>query len=424
MMPPMLAFKTADIAIIGAGPAGLTAAWHAARSGANVILLETHAVAGRKLLLTGGGRCNITHDGPLQQMLKAYDEGARFLRFALHAYPPDYLLNILRDCGIATQVEEQNKVFPVKHRAVDIRNVLVETLRAAGVSCYWGYKVYSLRRREDGYLIQTDKRDFTARRVIVATGGLSFPQTGSTGDGFKWARALGHDVIPPKAALVPLVTHPNWPRGLAGLTLEQITIQVELKGQKHQSRGPLVFTDRGIGGPAVLDISRYLTDELPNHDHPLSISIDLLPHLNSTQLRQQWLDLSQAHPRKLIPGLLSHFIPKRLAMALCRINQIAPELWGGHLPKQQRTRLLGCLKSLTVPIVATESIQQATITRGGVSLAQVNPKTMESKVCPGLYFAGELLNIDGPCGGYNLQVCWSTGAVAGCACGAAMLTND
>ncbi len=416
--------QTTQIAIIGAGPAGLTAARYAAQTGAQVTLIEANAVAGRKLLITGGGRCNICPDLSLRDLIAAYDEGARFLRYALHEFPPHCQLGFLHQLGIETVTEEETKIFPATHRAIDIRNLLVESVQAAGVECLWSHKVRAIRKRDYDFLIQTGKREIQARKLILATGGLSYPETGSTGEGFQWARILGHDVIPPRPALIPLITHPDFPRGLAGLTIDDISIQVEIKRKKHSTSGPLVFTDRGIGGPAVLNISRYLTDDLPNQDNPILISIDLMPGLGATSLREQWLNQCQAHPRKSVAGLLSHFIPKRLAAALVKHHDIADDLWASNLPKEQRTRLLAGLKSMIVPVVATEPIQQATITRGGVSLKQIDPKTMESKVCPGLYVTGELLDTDGPCGGYNLQICWSTGAVAGVAAAAAIRTRN
>jgi hypothetical protein len=412
------------ICIIGAGPAGLISAIFAAQGGAKVTVLEKNATAGRKLLLTGGGRCNLTHAWTVDEFVKVYGRFGRFLRHCLYDFSPDATIEFFNDIGIATKVDDENCIFPVSERAIDVRDALIKECQKLGVQLWHGHLgredtgwkpvpqgVERIEKHGNGFTIFTGREIITAKRVIIATGGVSYPQTGSTGDGYKLAQSLGHTIIEPKAALVPLVADEKWCGELAGTPLDNVKISAVIDGKKITVTGAMMFTHDGIGGPAVLDLSRLLADYLPAQK-PVGIVIDIVPSLNESKLEEYLMEQLSRYSRKIIVNVLFDLIPKKLAGFLCREIGLA-ETTASHLTKEQRKELIRLLKKLPVTIRAARPIEEATITRGGVSTAEIDSKTMQSRLCPGLYFAGEVIDADGPCGGYNLQICWSTGAIAG-----------
>ncbi len=402
-----------DVCVVGAGPAGLMAAWAAAQAGARVVLVEANPVAGCKLLLTGGGRCNITHDMEPQEMVRDLGPMGTFLRHALVTYPPAAMLEFLHQRHVPTRTEPDGCVFPVRQKATEVRDALVEALREYDVHLQYQCRVQAIRRDPDAFEIKTIRQTLWARTAILATGGLSYPETGSTGDGYPWAADLGHKIVDPRPALVPLVTQETWPGHMAGVTIDPVTVTVDVEGRRESLTGPLLFTDGGIGGPVVLNASRFITDYLPNPENPVSLSIDLLPGAQAEALQNRLIELCERHPRKTVVSALSTFIPRRLAVVLVQQCGCADDLWVGNLKRRTRTLLVKTLKGLILSIQETRPLEVATVTRGGVSTDQIRSETMGSTLCPGLYFAGEIINVDGPCGGYNLQICWSTGVLAG-----------
>jgi predicted Rossmann fold flavoprotein len=282
-----------------------------------------------------------------------------------------------------------------------------------------GRGVERIEKRDNGFAVFTGREIITAQKVIIATGGLSYPQTGSTGDGYKLAKAIGHTIIEQRPALVPFVAAEKWYADLAGTSLDNVTISAMVdkkpfdsaQGRKVSVKGPMIFTQDGIGGPAVLDLSRLLADYLPAQK-PVGIAVDVVPVMNETKLEEYLIDQLSQHSRKIIINVLFDLVPKKLAGLLCRQAGVA-ETTGSQLKKEERRKVIQLLKKLPLSITATRPIDEATITRGGVSTNEIDPKTMQSKICPGLYFAGEVIDADGPCGGYNLQICWSTAALAG-----------
>ena len=402
-----------EICIIGAGPAGLMAAIFAARSGANVLVVEANTAPGRKLLMTGGGRCNLTHHGSPQEIVHAFGAKGRFLRHALYQFSPQDVQNFFVRLGLATRIEQDGCVFPATDRAGDVRDALVGQAKKLGVIFLYGKRVESVTKEADSFMIQAGQEHIRAQRLIIATGGLSWPQTGCTGDGYRFARLLGHTIVQPKASLVPLVTRETWTRQLAGTAVKDVTISTRIENKKLIASGAMVFTDDGIGGPAVQDMSRYLTDHLSSGTESIDVMLDLMPHLDSGELETQIIENISDNPKKKLVNVLAGFIPRRLAVVLCRQTDSDEELPAGQLRKDLRKKLIRAIKALPLSIVRTRPIAEATVTRGGVSIAEVESKTMESKICPSLFFAGEVLDLDGPCGGYNLQLCWSTGVLAG-----------
>jgi predicted Rossmann fold flavoprotein len=407
----MIISKETQVCIIGAGPAGLISAIFAAQADAKVIVIEKNPTAGKKLLLTAGGRCNLSHTGNIEDFVKIYRRGGRFLKHSLYELSPDDTRKCFSQWGLETKVDEQDCVFPVSEKATDVRDSLVRRCQELGVQFIFGRGVERLEKRANGFAVFTGKEIISADKVIIATGGQSFPQTGSTGDGYKLAKLLGHTIIEPKPALVPLLTAEKWTAELAGTSLERVKILTVIDNKKLIAEGPMLFTHNGIGGPAVLDLSRLLADYLPAKK-PIQVLLDIVPAMNEEKLEQYLLSQLSQYSRKIIVNVLFDLIPKKLAGFLCRRAQIA-ETTGNQLKKEQRRQLVQLLKKLPLSITATRSFDEAVITRGGVPLSEIDSKTMQSKICPGLYFAGEIIDADGPCGGYSLQICWSTGALAG-----------
>lgn len=404
--------KTA-ICIIGAGPAGLMAAIHAAASRGPVHIVETNAAAGRKLLLTGGGRCNFTHAAAPEELARAFGKAGRFLRHSLYELSPDDIREFFRARGIADTVEPDGCVFPARRGAADIRDVLVKETQGLGVQIQYRCRVKEVAHASDGFTVHTDDRQIPADRLILATGGVSWPQTGSQGDGYHFAAGLGHTIVPPKPALIPLVTRETWPGSLAGVSLASIRISAEIDGHRFTAGGNMLFTQTGIGGPAVLDLSRLLADELATAGTDIGLAIDVLPALDEAQLDRRLQQEFRASPKKSIANVLADLVPRQFARTVCRLAPCEGDLPAGQLPAESRRRLVMVLKKLPLCVTGAEPIAKATVTRGGVSRDEIDPRTMESKLRPGLFFAGEVIDLDGPCGGYNLQMCWSTGALAG-----------
>ena len=389
------------------------AAIFAAEAGARTTVIEANTNPGRKLLLTGAGRCNLTHQVEPREFVRAFGTKGRFLSYALYQFPPQEVLNFFARLGLRTKLEKDGCVFSATDRAGDVRDTLVDRARKLGVTFIYGRRVGGITKEAGAFVVFASTERIGAEKLIVATGGLSWPKTGCTGDGYRFARQFGHTIVEPRASLVPLVTCETWPGQLAGTAVENVKISAHLKDKKVSASGAMVFTDVGIGGPAVLDMSRYLTDYLPAGGAPVAIMLDLAPHVEQYRLETQVTECIGANPKKKVPNVLAEFVPKRLSVILCRQAGCDNELEAGWLRKDMRKELIRMIKALPLSIVRTMPIAEATVTRGGVSVTEVEPKTMESKICPGLFFAGEVLDVDGPCGGYNLQACWSTAALAG-----------
>jgi predicted Rossmann fold flavoprotein len=395
-----------DICIIGAGPAGMMAAIAAAANSKKVIILESNTTAGRKLLLTGGGRCNLTHTGSPDEIIKAYKPFDRFVRHCIHEFSPQKLRDFFHHRGVDTIVEQQGCVFPKSQRSGDIKRVLVDELEKLNVKMLYGSKIQSIKKDANSFTIFSERLNISAKSLIIATGGASWPQTGSTGDGYKFAQSLGHKIIKPLAVVVPLITAENFCSSLAGIGIPIVSISCKIAGKKVSADGAMIFTHSGIGGPAVFDLSRDIADKI---GAGLKISIDLLPQMKPDELDKK---IITANPRQNISSILSQFLPKALIKTICTENNI-PEIPAAQLNKKLRKNLIETLKHFPLTVLRAESVEKATATRGGVDTAQIDSKTMQSKLHDGLFFAGEVINVDGPCGGYNLQFAFSSGFLAG-----------
>lgn len=376
-------------------------------------IIETNTSAGRKLLLTGAGRCNLTHQAEPSEIVRKFGDKGRFLSYCLYQYPPKYVQDFFAGLGLRLKIEKDGCIFPASDRSGDVRDTLIERAKKLGVRFLYDRRVKSIVKKDSTFIVSTAKEPVYTEKLIIATGGLSYPQTGSTGDGYRFAREMGHTIVEAKASLVPLVTREDWLKRLAGTAVENVKVSAKIHNKKITTTGAIIFTEDGIGGPVVLDMSRYLTEHLPARKKPIAISLDLAPQVKEAELESQITKLIAANPKKKVVNVLVEFVPKRLSAELCEQAGCSDELAAGQLKKDARKKLVRLLKALPISVVSTRPLDEATVTHGGVSVAEIEPKTMESKICPNLFFAGEVIDADGPCGGYNLQMCWSTGALAG-----------
>lgn len=401
-----------DVLVIGAGAAGLVAAFRAAELGARTLLLEKNKRPGVKILMSGGTRCNLTHATDNRGIVEAYGPSGRFLHSALAALSVQASIQLFEAEGVLTKVEDTGKVFPSSDRAIDVLDALLDRLRRSGATLALDEPVQELQSSVDGFVVTTSRRVVPTRTVLVTTGGQSYPGSGTTGDGYRLAAALGHSLVPPRPALVPLTTHAAWVLDLKGITLPDVTLVVVERGKRlAHRRSSLLFAHFGLTGPAALDVSRVVS----GHPRPseLVAEIDLLPERNEQQLADQWRADVAESGKKSISTLLARWLPQRVADAVLQAAQVPADRRGAEHSKDERNRLVRAVKHLPIPLSGTLGFKKAEVTAGGVPLEEVDSRTMQSKRAPGLYFAGEVLDLDGPIGGYNFQAAWSTGWLAG-----------
>ncbi len=400
-----------DVIVIGGGPAGMMAAGTAAAGGARVLLLERNERLGKKLLITGKGRCNVTNAAAISDFMEQLPTGGRFLYSAFAAFNNEDLRTFLHRNGVETKVERGGRVFPVSDKAADVARVLAAY---AGRSVRLQSRVNRLLMEKGAALgvVLENGRQLTAGRVIIATGGLSYPQTGSDGDGYRFARQAGHTVTPPKPSLVPLETAERWPREAMGLSLKNVRLQALDQNDKllFDEQGELLFTHFGLSGPLVLSASAHMRDFGNNR---YRIQIDLKPALEPSRLDSRILRDFAAETNKDFINSLDKLLPKKLIPVIVRLSGIDPRKKVNEITRIERQRLVQLLKRLTLTVTRPRPIAEAIITAGGVVTGELSPKTMESRLVQGLYFAGEVIDLDAYTGGYNLQIAFSTGYLAG-----------
>ena len=397
--------------VIGGGPAGMLAAASAARNGHRVTLFERNEKLGKKLYITGKGRCNVTNVADRDAFFEHVLRNPRFLYSAFSHFDNKDLMERIEQAGVPLKTERGGRVFPVSDKSSDILRACEKIVRESGVSVRLNAHVDEVLT-QDGAVsgIRIGSQTLACDAVVVATGGISYPQTGSTGDGYDFARATGHTVEEPVASLVPLVTEDLWPRELAGLTLKNVTLTAEKKGKEVFSElGELLFTHFGISGPLVLSLSGVIAGQPAG----TRLAIDLKPALSREQLDARLLRDLQEGARQQVKTALHALLPQRLLEIVLELAGIDGALPVGQLNKTMRLQLIEMLKALPLTVSGARGLNEAVVTRGGVSVRDVNASTMESKRVKGLYFAGEVLDIDATTGGYNLQIAWSTGALAG-----------
>lgn len=403
-----------DAVICGAGAAGLMAAIHAAERGRRVLLLEKGKKPGVKILMSGGTRCNITHDCDARGIVEAFGPNGKFLHSALAALGPRETVAFFNGEGVATKVEDTGKVFPVSDRAVDVLDALLKRLARSGAVLALNEPVKDVEPHpEGGFRVVTPARTLTAERVLLTTGGRSYPGCGTTGDGYALATKFGHTIVSQRPALVPLTVQPEWVGELRGITLPDVNLKV-LPAQGKvltQRRGSMLFAHFGLTGPAPLDVSRAVS----GHADPRSLILeaDFLPNEPEQAFNDFLQAESLASGKKQLAVVLADKLPRRLADQLLSLCGMAVDRKAAALAKTDRQALVGAVKRLRLPLRGTLGFEKAEVTAGGVSLDEVDSRTMQSKRAPGLYFAGELLDLDGWIGGYNFQSAWSTGQLAG-----------
>nr|AXL06665.1 NAD(P)/FAD-dependent oxidoreductase [uncultured bacterium] len=403
-----------EVIVIGAGAAGLLAAAVAAERGRKTVLLERNRRPGVKILMSGGTRCNITQATDKQGIVRAYREQGNFLHSALAALSPADLVKLIEDEGVPTKVEETGKIFPVSNRATDVLDALVRRLDRSGAGLELNAPVTAIEREEQGFLVTTASATYRAHKILLTTGGQSYPGSGTTGDGYAWAAAFGHTIVPPRPALVPLTTEAVWVRELSGITIPDVAASLyspDAKKPLDQRRGSLLFTHFGLSGPVILDISRTVTAAAD--PRALELACDFLPDIKPEQLDAQIRESCTRDGKKQIAAILCLELPRRLIEQLIQLAGVPLELKAAELSKKGRADLVAALKSARIPLTGTRGFAKAEVTAGGVALAEIDSRTMQSKFVPGLFFAGEILDLDGPIGGYNFQAAFSTGYLAG-----------
>ncbi|MCP4313581.1 MAG: NAD(P)/FAD-dependent oxidoreductase [Bacteroidetes bacterium] len=403
-----------DVIVVGAGPAGLLAAGSAAEVGKRVLVLEKMRQEGRKLLITGKGRCNITNDAEVGEFIRHVYPNGRFLRSAFGHFFSDGILELLHRYGVDTTCERGGRYFPASNKSSDVLSALLNWVNELKVEIRCGERVEKLII-EDGTIkgVQANGVEFRAGKVILATGGKSYPATGSNGEGYELARTAGHSIEQVRPALVPLETAGNMAQKLQGLTLKNVRATVWVNDKKREADfGEMIFTHFGLSGPIILTLSRIVVDEL-HQDNKVELSLDLKPALDEQKLDARLLrDLDEAG-KKQISNLFKNWLPSSMIPVFMEMAGIDPEKEGHQVSSKERRRIRNLMKDFRFEVLGHRSFKEAIITAGGVSTSEIFPKTMESKLVSGLFFAGEMIDVDAETGGYNLQIAYSTGWLAG-----------
>lgn len=398
-----------DGIVIGGGPAGMFAAITAAKNGSRVLLLEKNSRLGKKLLITGKGRCNVTNNCSAQEVLQNTPRNGRFLFSAMAAFPPEKTISFFETNGCPLKTERGNRVFPLSDRSQSILDCLQDVLRRQSVLV----REETVREilTQDGHVtgVRTSKCSYTASWVILATGGISYPATGSTGDGYAMAQALGHTIVPQEGNLVPLESGDADCVEMQGLSLRNVGVKlVDAKNKTlYQDFGELLFTHFGVSGPTVLSASCHLKGE------GCRLLIDLKPALDEGKLDSRILRDLEQYQNRSMENALTDLLPRSMIPVVLRRLNIAPEMQANSLTKQSRRSLVALLKAFPVAVTGKRPVSEAIITSGGVKVSEINPKTMESKLVSGLFFAGEIIDCDAYTGGFNLQIAWATAYAAG-----------
>ena len=400
-----------QIAVIGGGAAGMMAAGKAASLGAAVTLFEKNDRFGKKLYITGKGRCNVTNACSVNDFLANVPQNPRFLYGAAARFTPADTMELFENLGVPLKVERGNRVFPVSDHSSDIVNALVRYMKDNGVVTK-NEKVTAIRPAENGYIVETSRGSYPFDRVIVATGGLSYPTTGSDGDGYRFAKELGIDVTPTRPSLVPLETNEAWCPLLQGLALKNVSLTaIDTRSNKviYRDFGEMLFTHFGLSGPVVLSLSAHLPDPTPGR---YKLEIDLKPALDDATLDKRLLSDFAKYANRDFANALSDLLPSKMISVFVGLCKIAPHQKVHSITKAQREQILHLFKHLSVTIKRTRPIAEAIITSGGISVKELSPKTMEAKKHPGLFFAGEVIDLDAYTGGFNLQIAFSTAMAA------------
>lgn len=403
-----------DVIVVGGGPAGMMAAGRAAELGAKVALIEKNPKLGKKLLITGGGRCNITNaEYDTRKLIAKYGQKGKALFGAFARFGVEDTIRFFEERGLKIKVEAEQRAFPVSDKAEDVWKVMQNYLKQNKVKIIIDSPVIEILHNDNLITgIKTIDQTLTAKSYIIATGGLSRPETGSTGDGFKWMGEMGHDVETADAALVPVKISDEWVAKLAGVSFANVRLTSYQDGKKQNSNvGKLLFTHFGISGPLVLNMSKALT-ELFKYA-PVELVLDLYPTTDPGELDKKLLSIVNTALNKQIKNNLGELVPPKMIPIILELAHVAPDTEGNALTKEQRKQIVAVIKNLKMSVSGFLGTEKAIVTSGGVSLKEVDFKSMRSKLFGNLFMAGDILNFDRPSGGYSLQICWTTGYIAG-----------
>ncbi|MFP4664540.1 MAG: NAD(P)/FAD-dependent oxidoreductase [Bacteroidales bacterium] len=414
----MQKFPKYDLVIAGAGAAGLLAAIRAAESGASVLVVEKMKQAGRKIRITGKGRCNITNSDDLEDFVQKVLPNGKFLYPAFYEFYTWDIIALLEESGVHCKLERGGRYYPESDKAGDVADALFNRAKAAGADFLFETSVKKIRQ-QDGRLASVELTGKNApewidcKKLILCTGGKTYPGTGSTGDGYNLAEQAGHKIVKPLPALVALQTDSPHSSQLEGLKLKNINATLRINGAPaHEAFGELYFTDRGLDGPVVLSLSRFAAMAM-DRGEACEIALDLKPALDEEKLRQRLQRDMDEQGKRNIKNLFKNWLPSQLIPVFFDVLKINPDKPAHQVSGKERDAICNLMKDMRFQVSGTGPWEEAVITSGGVNTDEVNPKTLESKLLPGLYFAGELLNLDAETGGYNLQIAWSTGWLAG-----------
>ncbi|MDI6804625.1 MAG: NAD(P)/FAD-dependent oxidoreductase [Bacteroidota bacterium] len=406
--------KENPVVIIGGGASGMIAAWRAASLGAPTILLEKNKKLGIKILISGGGKCNITHDGSIEDLLKSFQKNeVLFLKPSVYKFNNRSIVKLLEDRGVETYTRDDGKVFPKSNDASDVVAALEWYLRKSGVEIRTDCCVQEIIFENEAVTgVKLNNEIIYSSNVILATGGMSYPQTGTTGDGFRFVEKTGHTIVPLRPALAPIKLSNKFPYGWGGVAIRDAELICLVNNRKtHSEQGDFLFTHEGISGPVVLELSKYAPMDLTNNK--VELILDTLPDKDASMVDSEIQQLISVHPNKQIGKIAGLFLPNRIVNHFLNSIHIDPEKECKKLIKEERKQLVKLLKEMNIGTVASIDITKGEITAGGISLKEVDPKTMQSRLVRGLFLSGEVLDIAGRIGGYNLQAAYSTGFTAG-----------
>jgi predicted Rossmann fold flavoprotein len=404
-----------DVAVIGGGPAGMMSAGRAAELGAKAILIEKNESLGKKLLITGGGRCNVTNaEFDTRKLLEKFKENGKFLFSAFSQFSSKEALDFFNSKGMPTRIENEKRAFPESNSSTSVLNALLEYMKEGNVKILTSSPVSKIinYKTEIKSIILENGEEIFAKSFVIATGGKSYPKTGSTGDGFVWLKKLGHTIVRPDSALVPLNIKDEWVKGLQGVTLQEIKISLFQDDKRVETKlGKILFTHFGVSGPTILNMSRKINEILPNGD--VFISLDLLPKFDFSSLNTELQKVFKKHTNKIFKNAITDLIPSPLVPIIIKRSDISGETFCHSITRDERIKLMHTLKDVRMQVESLLGPENAIVSSGGLDLKEVDFKTMQSKLFSNLYLTGDILNINRPSGGYSLQICWTTGFVAG-----------
>lgn len=400
-----------NVGVIGGGPAGILAAGAAAEKGHTVTLFEKNNQLGKKLFITGKGRCNITNSAPIEEFFDNVVTNRNFLYSSLYTFDNNAIIDLLNKYGLKTKVERGNRVFPKSDKSSDVIKAFKKYLDQSGVDIRLNSDVSHIKYDGESFtLFIRDGGEFKCDKLIVTTGGRSYPATGSTGDGYSFAKSLGHTVTDLRPSLVPIELNDVWVNELMGLSLRNVSLTAYSgKKQIHSEFGEMVFTHYGISGPIVLSMSNYVNGTKSN----LRLTLDLKPALDQEKLDSRIVRDFAQFSNKQLKNALNELLPQRLIPWVIEASGIYPDKVVHQITKEERDKLVNALKSFPLSFKGFRPIEEGIVTSGGINVKEINPSTMESKIIPGLFFAGEIIDVDALTGGYNLQIAYSTGYLAG-----------